>query len=108
MIDRDKIKSKVLDCLVDKYDINPIIAFKMIKESVFSQMLEDEPDFVAHYGAEYWAYDIIDDEKYKESLKTKKVKLTEEEIAEDMKEFEAWQKNSLNVWNRQIKGENKK
>jgi hypothetical protein len=34
---------------------------KLVKDSSFYFMLQDEPDFVLHYPASYWAKEIIEE-----------------------------------------------
>lgn len=53
---------------VERYisDLNNISleeSVKLVKDSSFYDTLQEDPDFVLHYPASYWAKDIIDEHR---------------------------------------------
>ncbi|MED3865425.1 hypothetical protein P4572_19150 [Priestia megaterium] len=58
--DQDKeFISYIKDDLMEFFDISEEEADKMISKSVFMELLKDDPDYVYHYEAEYWAHYIF-------------------------------------------------
>jgi hypothetical protein len=57
--DQDKeFISYVKDDLIEFFDISDEEAETMISKSVFMELLKEDPDYVYHYDAEYWAHYI--------------------------------------------------
>ncbi|RDZ05532.1 hypothetical protein C3744_29460 [Priestia megaterium] len=40
-----------------------IEAVKIMKDSLFWDMIEDDPEFVLHYGTAYWVEEIISEQE---------------------------------------------
>lgn len=59
----DEFTNHVLEKLVTEYNIPEHKALKNIKESVFTELLEEDPDFVFHHNSSFWANAIFN-EKY--------------------------------------------
>lgn len=58
--DQDKeFISYIKDDLMEFFDISEEEADKMISKSVFMKLLKNDPDYVYHYEAEYWAHYIF-------------------------------------------------
>jgi len=58
--DQDKeFISYIKDDLMEFFDISDEEADKMISKSVFMELLKNDPDYVYHYEAEYWAHYIF-------------------------------------------------
>lgn len=59
----DRFINHILEELVTEYNIPERQALKHIKESVFTELLEEDPDFVFHHDSSFWANAIFK-EKY--------------------------------------------
>lgn len=59
----EQFTQHILEKLVTEYDIPEHEALKHIKESVFTELLEEDPDFVFHHDSSFWANAIFK-EKY--------------------------------------------
>ena len=59
----ERFINHILEELVTEYNITERQALKHIKESVFTELLEEDPDFVFHHDSSFWA-DAIFKEKY--------------------------------------------
>ncbi|MGR6342603.1 hypothetical protein ACU5CE_33230 [Priestia megaterium] len=58
--DQDKeFISYVKDDLIEFFEITEEEADRMIEKSVFMELLKEDPDYVYHYDAEYWAHHIF-------------------------------------------------
>lgn len=59
----EQFTQHILEKLVTDYDIPEHEALKHIKGSVFTELLEEDPDFVFHHDSSFWANAIFK-EKY--------------------------------------------
>ncbi|MNC04397.1 hypothetical protein D3C75_518340 [compost metagenome] len=57
----NKFKKIVLDSMMSKYDIKQDAAKKIIDRSTFAEMIWEDPEFIGHYSAEYWADQIFEE-----------------------------------------------
>lgn len=53
----------VIKYLCIKYNYNHKVAKDMVLDSVFIEMLNKDPEITMHYSVEYWAKDIINENK---------------------------------------------
>jgi hypothetical protein len=60
----DKFTIHVIRELISEFGFSERQALDCIEESVFTELLEEVPDFVFHYDSTYWANVI-----YKENIK---------------------------------------
>jgi hypothetical protein len=58
------IKKIVLESLTKTFNIKSNNAKRLIEDSTFAEMLIEDPEFVGHYSAEYWAYQILEESKF--------------------------------------------
>lgn len=51
----------VIETVSELYDIEMKKAEDIVTNSFFPEILEEMPDYVQHYDAEYWANEIMSD-----------------------------------------------
>lgn len=72
----DEAKSIMMDCveqaLIKEYKYSQADAEFLVDSSAFIDVLNEEPNLVMHYSAEYWAKDIV--QKYRMLLNSYKNK----------------------------------
>lgn len=51
----------VIETINELYDVDMKKAEEIVTNSFFPEVLEEMPDFVQHYDAEYWAKEIMND-----------------------------------------------
>ncbi|MGN1107668.1 MAG: DUF1653 domain-containing protein [Huintestinicola sp.] len=56
----DKTTTFVIEAVMEKYHIDFERAQQIVLSSAFPELLEDMPDYVHHYDAEYWAKEITE------------------------------------------------
>lgn len=57
--DIKKMKRYVIETYANKYCVNNYSkAKKIVENSVFNDMLKNEPEYIMHYSIEYWVDDI--------------------------------------------------
>jgi uncharacterized protein (UPF0297 family) len=57
---KEKVKQRVYNLLVSRYNVNEEMAYQMVNDSVLSHMLEFDLTFVTHYNDDEWAEDILE------------------------------------------------
>ncbi len=57
----DKTLQYVIEEISQKYNVDISEACVIVESSFFPEMLEEMPDYVHHYTAEYWAKEIMED-----------------------------------------------
>ena len=50
----NKMQKYVVEYLIDEYNIDDFNASKMVQQSSFNKLLEDNPEYVMHFNVEYW------------------------------------------------------
>jgi hypothetical protein len=56
-----KSKSRVQSVLMQKYNVDSDLAYQMVNDSTYSDMLEEDIVFVGHFPHEKWALEILDE-----------------------------------------------
>lgn len=51
----------VAESISEIYNINIEEAKKIVMDSWFPELLDEIPDYIQHYDADYWAKEIMDD-----------------------------------------------
>lgn len=57
----NKTLQYVADAISDNYNYSITDAIKIVTNSFLPELLEELPDYVTHYTAEYWAKEIMSD-----------------------------------------------
>lgn len=57
--DKQKMKNYVINKLKIKLNLDKQKAVKMVENSVFNDLLEDDEEFLYHYSVDYWVEDVI-------------------------------------------------
>ncbi|MCQ4087394.1 hypothetical protein [Saccharibacillus sp. JS10] len=57
----ESTRETVKSVLSQTYNISSIRADKMVEDSVFNEMLLEDPEFVGHRRAEYWAKQVFEE-----------------------------------------------
>ncbi|MED3932999.1 hypothetical protein [Priestia megaterium] len=60
--------SYIRDDLMQEFNLNHTEAEEMIQKSIIIKLLKDNPDYVYHYDAEYWAKSIFSSQMSQHSL----------------------------------------
>lgn len=61
LIERQKMKRYIIEDLIQNYSYEKKKAREIVDESVFNQLLTEEPDYVFHYSISYWTEEINND-----------------------------------------------
>jgi len=61
--EKNKFVSYVIDKIVNKHLYSREEAENMVQNSIFVELLNDDPKVTLHYSVEYWVEVIIDENK---------------------------------------------